>query len=93
MNCPRCEKQVNEYIFDRNSDMCCQCGYYFSKSEMKQYMEPQDCQLVRDGEIDPDDFDPDCNCEYCEENCALAFSCIDDFEYDQDEEGNWGYDD
>ena len=93
MKCPKCKKQVDGYIFDRDSNMCCQCGYQFSESKMKKHMEPEDCPLVRDGEIDSDKFDPDYYCEDCHYDCILASSCLDDWGYQQDEEGNWGYDD
>ena len=56
-------------------------------------MKPEDCVLVREGEIEREEFDPDYHCQDCYADCILARSIIDDFDYEQDEEGNWEYDD
>ena len=93
MKCPKCKNQLDNYVFDREYDNPCSwCGYEYSHQEMQENMEPEDCVLVRDGDIDRDAFDPECHCQDCYADCILARSVIDDFDYRQDEEGNWEYD-
>ena len=94
MKCPKCKKQLESCVFDREYDSPCSwCGYEYSIQEMRKGMEPEDCLLVREGEIDCEEFDSDYHCQDCSADCILARSVIDDFDYVQDEEGNFGYDD
>ena len=94
MKCPNCKIKLENYVFDRGYDSPCpNCSYEYSLQEMQEYMKPEDCVLVREGEIEREEFDPDYHCQDCHADCILARSIIDDFDYEQDEEGNWEYDD
>ena len=94
MKCPNCKIKLENYVFDRGYDSPCpNCCYEYSLQEMQKGMELEDCLSVREGEINCEEFDPDYHCQDCHADCILAQSVIDDFDYVQDEEGNFGYDD
>ena len=94
MKCPKCKSQLDNYVFDRDyGSTCAMCGYEYSRSEMQKNMEPEDCLLVREYDLDRNEFDPDCHCQDCYADCILARSIIDDWVDEQKEAGNCEYDD
>ena len=91
MRCCKCNHVIPRRDFDREEFHCAHCNHYFSRAEVRQMIGPNDCLLVWNGDMPRGDFDSDF-CSDCYADCPAAGNLIDDFEYTQDEEGNWGYD-
>lgn len=90
MNCPHCQQELPIYILRTDFSDAGFCPFCH-KQLVHGDLPTEVCPLVQDGEMSPEDYDPD-NCVDCVcDICVFGKSMLDDFGMTQDEEGNWCY--